>query len=150
MTTTTTSSWSRRRGFVLAVFAALAMTLVVRAVYIQLIDDDFYKKEGRDRQIRTVEISASRGDLLDRHGDPIAISTPIPSLYGDPDKLIESPGLIQDVAGLLSVDANRLQERISLAAERGRSFVYIQRHVCLLYTSPSPRDRQKSRMPSSA
>ena len=129
MTTTTTSSWSRRRGFVLAVFAALAMTLVVRAVYIQLIDDDFYKKEGRDRQIRTVEISASRGDLLDRHGDPIAISTPIPSLYGDPDKLIESPGLIQDVAGLLSVDANRLQERISLAAERGRSFVYIQRHV---------------------
>ena len=29
-------------------------------------------------------------------------------------------------------------------------FSFAHPHICLLYTSPSPRDRQKSRMPSSA
>ena len=38
-----------------------------------------------------------------------------------------------------------------LRNEMSRSYLeYAMSVICLLYTSPSPRDRQKSRMPSSA
>ncbi|NND90373.1 MAG: penicillin-binding protein 2 [Granulosicoccus sp.] len=129
MARVTASDWSRRRGFVLLVFACLAMTLILRAVYVQVINDDFYRNEGQRRQIRTVEIPASRGDLLDRHGDPLAISAPIPSLFGNPVELLDQPESIRAVAALLGVDEDKLIGRIESAAERGRIFIYVKRHV---------------------
>ena len=45
-------------------------------------------------------------------------------------------------------DNNGLIDKVWLSAHSGVGFDYL--YTCLLYTSPSPRDRQKSRMPSSA
>lgn len=126
---TRSSDWSRRRGFVLLVFACLAASLIARAAYVQLINAEFYRNEGKQRQIRSVEIPASRGDLLDRHGDPLAISAPIPSLFGNPAELAEQPELMRKVASLLNQDADRLLERVNAAAARGLVFMYVQRHV---------------------
>ncbi len=124
-----TSSWSRRRGFVLCVFAAMAITLIARAAYMQVYDREFYEREGRSRQIDRVAIPASRGDLLDRTGEPLAISTPIPSLWGVPEKLAEQPAAMREVAAILAIDADKLNRRISAAASQKRKFMYIKRHV---------------------
>lgn len=107
----------------------MGVTLVVRAAYLQVFERDFYVDQGKARQLRTVEIPASRGDLLDRSGEPLAISTPIPSLWGDPRKLVETPAAMREVAALLDIDASNLNARIATAAERGREFIYIKRHV---------------------
>lgn len=124
-----TSDWSRRRGLVLASFACLAMALVVRAVYVQVIHEDFYRNQGQQRQIRTVEIPASRGDLLDRHGDPLAISAPIPSLFGNPKDMASQPEQVRQIASLLGMDATRLSKRIANDVVRGRVFTYVKRQV---------------------
>ena len=124
-----TSDWSRRRGLVLASFACLAMALVVRAVYVQVIHEDFYRNQGQQRQIRTVEIPASRGDLLDRHGDPLAISAPIPSLFGNPKDMASQPEQMRQIASLLGMDAARLSKRIANDVVRGRVFTYVKRQV---------------------
>jgi cell division protein FtsI (penicillin-binding protein 3) len=76
-----------------------------------------------------VSIPASRGDILDRHGDPLAISTPIPSFFGNPVELAASPKALREVAELLGMDPDRLNKRIALDASRNRAFMYIRRHV---------------------
>jgi len=113
----------------MAVFALLGLGLVSRAVYLQVFDHEFYRGQGDARQQRTVAIPAHRGMLADRHGEPLAISTSIQTLWGNPQGLVEQPGALREVAAILSLDAERLQQRVERAAERGREFMYVKRHV---------------------
>lgn len=129
MAMTHTLNWTWRRRVVLAGFASLALLLMGRAVYLQVLDDDFYREQGANRQLRTVEIPAHRGDLLDRSGDPLAISTPIDTLWGVPRKLASQPVKLGQVAQLLDLDAAELNRRVSESAQKGRQFVYVKRHV---------------------
>ena len=118
-----------RRRLVLAGFAALGVTLVARAGYLQVLDHDFYRGQGEARQLRTVAIPAHRGDLLDRNGDPLAISVPIRTLWGDPAELAGRPAALREVAGILGVDGDSLVGRVRRAADQGLEFVYVKRHV---------------------
>ena len=118
-----------RRAAVVSVFALLGVGLVARAVYLQVLDHEFYRGEGDARHLRTVAIPASRGDLLDRDGRPLAVSTPIQTLWGVPGSLAEQPAALREVAALLGIDPERLVERVERDAERGRGFTYVKRHV---------------------
>ncbi|MFK8079220.1 MAG: peptidoglycan D,D-transpeptidase FtsI family protein [Granulosicoccus sp.] len=129
MAATNTTGWSWRRGVVIAGFALLALVLIGRAAYLQVFEHDYLSSEGANRQLRTVEIPAHRGDLLDRSGDPLAISTPIDSLWGVPEKLSTQPGKMLKVAQLLNIDGDRLNKRIADADGWGREFLYVKRHV---------------------
>lgn len=110
-------------------FCGMGVALVARTAYLQVLDGDYYINEGKARQHRTVQIPASRGDMLDRSGDPLAISTPIPSLWGVPEKLAAKPEAMRQVAAILGIDSAKLNERIAKAAARGSEFIYIKRHV---------------------
>ena len=124
-----TSRWAWRRQLVMAGFAALGAVLICRAVYIQVIHADYYREQGANRHLRTVAIPAHRGDLLDRTGQPLAISTPIDSLWGIPSLLAESPVQLREVAELLDLDPDELNRRVVQYAGWGREFMYIKRHV---------------------
>lgn len=124
-----TASRALRRRLVLAGFAALGVGLVARAGYLQVLDHDFYRGQGEARQLRTVGIPAHRGNLLDRNGEPLAVSTPIQTLWGVPSKLIEQPAALREVASLLDIDGERLIERVQQADQRELEFVYVKRHV---------------------
>lgn len=113
----------------MGVFALLGAGLVLRAVYLQVFDHEFYRGQGDARQQRTVSIPAHRGMLLDRHGEPLAISTPIATLWGNPQRLIEQPAALREVAAVLELAPEALLDDVELAAERGREFVYVKRHV---------------------
>lgn len=123
------SNWSKRRGFVMLGFLAMASSLVGRAAYLQLYNHDFYIDEGNARQLRAELIPANRGDLLDRSGDPLAISTPITSLWGVPKNLAKDPEGLRKAAVVLQIDPDRLQRRVDSAVKAGRAFIYIKRHV---------------------
>lgn len=121
------SRW--RRHAVLAGFAMLGIGLVVRAAYLQVFDHEFYRGQGDARHLRTVAIPAHRGNLLDRNGEPLAVSTPIQTLWGNPSTLLEQPAALREVAALLDIDSAELQKRVETAAGRGREFMYVKRHV---------------------
>ncbi len=118
-----------RRVAVVSVFALLGTGLVARAAYLQVLDHDFYRGQGDARHLRTVAIPASRGNLLDRAGEPLAVSTPIQSLWGVPKSLVEQPAALREVAALLELDPDALGARIAADASRGRGFTYLKRHV---------------------
>lgn len=118
-----------RRRVVLAGFLVLGLGLLARAVQLQAIEHEFYLGEGQARQLRTVEIPAHRGRLTDRHGEPLAISTPIQTITAEPGKLAAQAGRIGEIAALLGIDAGNLRARVERGAEKGRHFMYIKRHV---------------------
>lgn len=123
------SNWSRRRGLVLLGFLSMAVMLLGRTAQLQLVERDYYVNQGNARQLRAVLIPANRGDLLDRSGDPLAISTPIPSLAGVPMRLAEDPEGLRKIAKVLQIDPDKLQRRVDRAVAAGRVFIYIKRHV---------------------
>jgi len=122
-------NWSFRRQLVMLFFALLGGALMARAAFLQIFDHEFYRGQGDARQLRTVAIAAHRGNLLDRNGEPLAISTPIQTLWGVPGELVEQPAALREVAALLSLNYDKMFNRVSAAAAQGKEFVYIKRHV---------------------
>ena len=118
-----------RRAMVLGVFLLLALALVGRAFQLQVLDRSFYKKQGDVRQIRTLPLAAHRGMLVDRNGEPLAVSSPIDSIWADPGELLKYEDKIDLLSYALEMDPNRLKEKVRRGAENKKEFIYLQRHV---------------------
>ncbi len=76
-----------RVAIVLAFFVLAASSLVARAVYLQVVDKDFLNRQADTRHLHTEKISAHRGSITDRNGEPLAISTPVDSVWANPKEL---------------------------------------------------------------
>jgi cell division protein FtsI (penicillin-binding protein 3) len=114
---------SRALLFVLlAWFAALGL----RALYLQGLHNDFLQAKGESRYSRAITLSATRGMIVDRHGEPLAISTPVESVAASPaDINIKPQGRVR-LARLLEMDAADLDHRL---ADPKREFVYLKRQL---------------------
>jgi cell division protein FtsI (penicillin-binding protein 3) len=125
---TTVAERARWRSALLLVgFAACAAALEGRILYLQLVDKDFLAEQANDRHLRTVQISAHRGSLTDRFGEPLAVSTPIDTIYANPQELKPELDRLGELAALLEQDEEWLARRITSNLER--EFVFLARHV---------------------
>ena len=116
-----------RRGLVLAAFALVAFALVARAVEIQVLDRDFLQTQGQARHLRVMEVPAHRGMIQDRRGEPVAVSTPVDSIWGHPEELLESDKAVDKLADALDRAVDELHEYLEERSER--EFVYLKRHL---------------------
>jgi cell division protein FtsI (penicillin-binding protein 3) len=125
---TTVAERARWRSALLLVgFAACAAALEGRILYLQLVDKDFLAEQANDRHLRTVQISAHRGSLTDRFGEPLAVSTPIDTIYANPQELKPALDRLGELAALLEQDEEWLARRIT--SNLDREFVFLARHV---------------------
>ena len=123
-----TSSYSLlRHYFVLLGVLLLFGGMVGRAIYLQVIDQEFLVQQGSDRQLRVIDTPAYRGAILDRNGSPLAISTPVDIVGGKPSVLLQDPAGLRQVARLLEMAHARLVEHLKQRADR--EFVYLKRGV---------------------
>lgn len=104
-----------------------ALCLIWRLVDLTVIKRAFLLGQGDARTLRTVIIPSYRGMILDRNGEPLAISTPVDSIWVNPKEFTGSPSDIQRLASLLNVSARDIKTRINLAGDR--EFVYLKRGV---------------------
>jgi cell division protein FtsI (penicillin-binding protein 3) len=116
-----------RSTLLLAAFALAALALEGRILYLQLIDKDFLAEQANDRHLRTVQISAHRGSLTDRYGEPLAVSTPVDSIYANPRELKASLHRMGELADALGQDEEWLARRITSNLER--EFVFLERRA---------------------
>ena len=120
-------SYDWRRRLVLGLFLLAGLGLVGRAVQLQYAEQEFLTAQGESRQLRTVPIPASRGMLLDRQGEPLAISTPVQSVWAEPKQLIESQDRWPELARELGL--SRLKLKRLVLDRRNRKFVYLRRQI---------------------
>jgi cell division protein FtsI (penicillin-binding protein 3) len=110
-------------GLLLSGFAAMAG----RSAQLQLLDSDFLQEQADARHLRVVQVPAHRGMITDRNGEPLAISTPVQSVWANPRELVASRSELARVASLLDMSAEQLQRL--LGQRKDREFVYLRRHL---------------------
>lgn len=118
------------RGRLMLVTGALgvcALALVARAVDLQLVRNEFYRKQGNERFLRDVEIPTSRGMITDRNGEPLAVSTPVESIWVNPQEVLKSPGALPKLAATLGINADQLTRKLTQRADK--EFVYLKRRI---------------------
>jgi cell division protein FtsI (penicillin-binding protein 3) len=119
-----TPNW-RSRFLVVAVALGFA-GLLLRAAQIQLVKPEFFQKEGEKRYAHSLEMTATRGRVLDRSGQLLATSVPVPSVWAIPKDLKASPEQRRQLAKLLGMDAAELEARL---ASGSASFAWLKRQV---------------------
>ncbi|MCP8900250.1 peptidoglycan D,D-transpeptidase FtsI family protein [Gilvimarinus xylanilyticus] len=110
----------------------LAACLIGRIAFIQVVPDAdrgfrFLQGQGDARTIRTEPISAYRGVITDRNGEPLAVSTPVESIWANPQILLQNPKDWGRLAQALGWDKAHLESRLGRYA--GKEFVYLERHL---------------------
>ncbi len=115
-----------RARFVLFALVAAFGVLAGRAVYLQAVNTDFLQMKGASRFSRVLEVPATRGRILDRNGEAVAISTPVKSIWAIPEDVQASPAQVKSLATLLNVDPAELQKKFS---DTTRDFVYLKRQI---------------------
>ncbi len=116
-----------RLRWVLLTLGLASVALVVRAVDLQLLDDGFLLKQGNARFARVAKLAAHRGAIYDRNGETLAISTPVDSVWINPEQLQQAADQIPRLAEALNRDRNWLAQKVSSNLER--DFVYLLRHM---------------------
>ena len=119
---------TRARLYIVLMILALGATaLLVRAIDLQVVRKDFYQEQGDARFLRDMAVPVSRGTILDRNGEPLAVSTPVDSIWADPQKLLENPDKLDPLASALGIDADVLKQRLNQRVDK--EFVYLKRHL---------------------
>ena len=121
------SGYVVRKWFVLVLFAIAAMAVASRVFYLQILNKDFLKNEGDARAVRSVTIPAYRGMITDRNGEPLAVSTPVASVWAVPGKVLASGADLGELAGLLDTSDEQLRKLLSTRLDR--NFFYLKRHM---------------------
>ena len=118
----------RTRLYVVLGMLALASTaLVVRAVDLQVVRKDFYQEQGDARYLRDIDIRVSRGTIFDRNGEPLAVSTPVASIWANPPEVLEHADRLGELADAAGLDEASLRRK--LVERRDKEFMYLKRHL---------------------
>lgn len=117
-------TWRARLLFTL-ILTGLA-GLLARSAYLQGFKDDFLQSEGNARYSREIEISAHRGMITDRRGEPLAISTPVESIWANPEDIKITPSQLKKLAQALNLSENELAGKL---ADKNKGFVYLKRQL---------------------
>jgi len=123
-----------RVTLVMAFFALVASSLLARAVHLQVLDKDFLNQQADTRHLRTESISAHRGTILDRNGEPLAISTPVDSIWVNPKQFASAIDKIPQLAKALNLKPETMLRRITRSMDK--EFLYLKRHL-------NPSDAQR-------
>ncbi|KWV12782.1 peptidoglycan D,D-transpeptidase FtsI family protein, partial [Xanthomonas translucens] len=118
------------RGRLVLVGAALSLcsvTLIGRAAYVQIINSDFYQRQGEARYLRELPIATSRGMITDRNGEPLAVSTPVESIWVNPQELLRNPDRIPQLAQALELPSDELTAKLSQKSDK--EFMYLKRRI---------------------
>lgn len=117
----------RRMSVVVGLLALASVGLMARAFDLQVVRKQFYQKQGDARFLREMKIPVSRGTIFDRNGEPLAVSTPVMSIWANPSQVLENEDRIPELARLLGVDAGELKDRLSERSDR--EFIYLRRQM---------------------
>jgi len=116
-----------RSKFIVAAIALAFVGLAGRAVYIQVLENDFFQRQGEVRYARTLALPASRGRILDRNGLVLASSIPVPSIWAIPEDVPrDDASKLKALARLLGLSVAELNRKLE---DEDKTFVWLKRQV---------------------
>ena len=121
------STW--RYAAIGIIFGCAFASLLARAVYLQIIDTDYLQSQGDARYLRVQKEPPTRGMIVDRNGQPLAISTPVDSIWMHPSTILEQQNryTYQKLSKLLGISRQQLLKKAQ--DKKTKQFVYLVRHL---------------------
>ena len=114
---------------VVVALCTLLALLVGRILLLQVLDVEqgyeFLQGQGAMRSVRTAEIPAYRGVISDRRGEPLAVSTPVISIWANP-KILNGSERLPELAGAMGMELADLSDKLQRFA--AKQFMYLERH----------------------
>ncbi|WP_299832080.1 penicillin-binding protein 2 [Pseudomonas sp.] len=110
---------------VVGLLAVMVSAICWRIVDLQVVDHKFLKEQGDARSVRHIPIPAHRGLITDRNGEPLAVSTPVTTLWANPKEMQLGKDKWPALAAALGQDAKLLSDR--LEAQADKEFIYLVR-----------------------
>jgi cell division protein FtsI (penicillin-binding protein 3) len=115
-----------RRSLALKVLlGVLLLAVVAKLVHVQVLEPDRFVEVGQSQRLRTVELEANRGRILDREGHDLALSVLRPTVFADPSQIEDPRAAARRLAPVLGIPAADLFDRL---ARDGR-FAYLARRI---------------------
>ena len=102
------------------------LALIARALFLQGLDNNFLRQKGDERYSRVIELTAHRGMITDRNGEPLAISTPVESVWVSPKDFEITPERVRQLGKILDLSGDDVKSRFT---QSQRDFVYLKRQV---------------------
>jgi len=115
-----------RSKLIVAAIALAFAGLAGRAIYIQVIANDFFQRQGEVRYARTLALPANRGRILDRNGIVMASSIPVPSIWAIPEDVGRDPENLKKLAKLLDLPLAELNKKLE---DEDKTFVWLRRQI---------------------
>ena len=109
------------------VLGLCSVSLIGRATYIQLINNGFYQRQGQARYLRDLPIATTRGTIADRNNEPLAVSTPVISIWANPQEVLDHPEQLARLSQSLKMAEADLKAR--LTEKSHKEFVYLKRRI---------------------
>jgi cell division protein FtsI (penicillin-binding protein 3) len=121
------STW--RYKMIGLIFGGIFCALITRAVYLQIIDTDYLQSQGDARYLRVQKEMPTRGMIVDRNGQPLAISSPVDSIWMHPSTILQQKGKYsyEQLTKLLGTSRDKLLTKAE--NQKTRQFVYLKRHI---------------------
>jgi cell division protein FtsI (penicillin-binding protein 3) len=116
-----------RNAIVLLMLLGGIVLLAARAVYLQVFNSDFLQSQGNQRHMRLVKDNSHRGMILDRHGSPLAVSTPVDSVWAHPPTLAKERRKWPQLSAMLDMSPRELAQLVRKFGDR--EFMYLKRHM---------------------
>ena len=110
---------------VIGLLALMVGAICWRIIDLQVVDRDFLKGQGDARSLRHIPIPAHRGLITDRNGEPLAVSTPVTTLWANPKEMQAAKDRWPQLAAALGQNAQQLTERLTQQANK--EFIYLVR-----------------------
>ena len=110
---------------VVGLLVILVLAICWRIVDLQVVDHTFLKEQGDARSVRHIPIPAHRGLITDRNGEPLAVSTPVTTLWANPKEMALDKAKWPALAAALGQDAKALAERLD--SQASKEFIYLVR-----------------------
>ena len=130
------ASFRLRLGLLFGLLTLVGIGLAGRAVQLQLVQHHFLAGQGDARFSRVAAIAAHRGMISDRQGEPLAVSTPVDSVWVNPQELAANSEQLPRLARAMKVDVHELVRQVSTGMDR--QFMYVRRGL-------QPNDARKVR-----
>lgn len=112
---------------VVGIVFAVAAVMLWRAVDLHVLNKDFLQSQGNARYMRTMPVAAHRGVITDRYGDPLAVSTPVDSVWINPAEFMTARTSWSQLSKLLALKVDKVERLVLQRAKR--EFVYLKRHI---------------------
>lgn len=116
-----------RFRFLLGFWAVCGALLLFRAVDLHVMQQSFLSRQGDLRNLRVEPLAATRGVITDREGRPLAVSTPVTTLWANPGEVLAARDSWHRLAGNEVLSPTELERRVRPYEQR--EFVYLVRHL---------------------